>query len=354
MDFTKIRNYLFLGALFIVTILFLSLLKVFAYPIFWAAIIAAISYPFYKRLKKTIKNTTLSVSLVLVIITIIVIIPLSILGTLLVKESINLYETFNNNRENVSLTLRGIFDGIIQNPYIAKLQIDEAFLTNKISEYSGTALAYIFNFLKDVTQISFEFLLMFIIMLYTLFFFIRDGELLLKKLMYICPLGDKYEVMLYERFTSTVRATLKGTVIIGVIQGTIGGILFAIAGIPGVLIWSVIMTLLSVIPGVGSSIIWAPAGIIMLLTGQIWQGVLILVAGTLLISTIDNLLRPRLVGKDIQMHELLIFFSTLGGIAVFGISGFIIGPIIASLFVSFWQIYEHYYRTELSNNKRGL
>lgn len=354
MDFNKIRNYLFLGALLLVTLLFLSLLKIFAYPIFWAAIIAAISYPFYNRLRKLIKNTTLSVSLVLLIITFIVVIPLSILGTLLVKESIDLYDTFSSNRENINTSIQQTFDGVRNNPYIAKLHIDEAMLSSRISEYSGTALTYVFNFIKNFTQNSFEFVIMFIIMLYALFFFIRDGEVMLKKLMYICPLGDKYEIMLYERFTSTVRATLKGTVILGIIQGTLGGIMFYIAGIPGALLWGVIMTLLSIIPGVGPAIVWVPAAIILFLLGDVWQAIMIVAVGTLIIGTIDNLLRPWLVGKDIQMHELLIFFSTLGGIAIFGISGFIIGPIIASLFVSFWQIYEHYYRAELSHNKRSL
>jgi predicted PurR-regulated permease PerM len=187
-------------------------------------------------------------------------------------------------------------------------------------------------------------------MIYTLFFFLKDGKRMLTRLMHLCPLGDVYEEMLYQRFTSTARATLKGTIIIGTIQGTLGGILFAITGIEGALIWGILMILLSLIPGIGSAIIWLPAGIIMLGLGNIWQGVTILAVGMFVISLIDNILRPALVGKDTQMHPILILFSTLGGIAFFGISGFIIGPVITALFLAVVSIYEHYYKRELQDN----
>jgi predicted PurR-regulated permease PerM len=234
---------------------------------------------------------------------------------------------------------------------MSKLHLDEATITSKVTEASQTVITWIFNQVKDFTQNSLEFVLMFILMLYALFFFLRDGEKLLKKIIHLSPLGEKYEIMLYDQFTSTARATLKGTVIVGVIQGVLGGLLFAIAGIPGALIWGVIMTILSVLPGIGCALVWFPAALILILLGDVWQGVMIMIVGTLVIGTIDNILRPFLVGKDIRIHELLIFFPTLGGILVFGASGFIIGPIIASLFVALWNIYEHYYRTELSHNK---
>jgi len=191
---------------------------------------------------------------------------------------------------------------------------------------------------------------MLFIMFYTLFFFLRDGKKILEHLMHLSPLGNKYETMLYEKFTSTSRATLKGTFLVGCVQGTLGGLLFLAVGIPGALIWGLMMVALSIVPAVGCSIIWLPTGIIMLLMGNIWQGITILLFGTLVISNIDNLIRPPLVGKDIQMHPLLVLFSTLGGIFIFGISGFIIGPVIAALFTSVISIYDHYYRNELSNN----
>lgn len=196
---------------------------------------------------------------------------------------------------------------------------------------------------------SVKFVFMLFIMFYTLFFFFKDGPRLLKYLMRVSPLGDKYEAMLYEKFTSTARATLKSTLIVGGLQGTLGGIFFWIAGVEGALVWGIIMIALSVIPAIGSFIIWLPTGIIMLALGNIWQGLLILIGG-MFISIIDNIIRPPLVGKDTQMHPLIVLFTTLGGIFLFGISGFVIGPIIASLFLAIISIYNFYYRGELDSN----
>ena len=187
-------------------------------------------------------------------------------------------------------------------------------------------------------------------MIYTLYYFFKDGGRILKRLRHISPLGDDYEVLLFDRFTSTARATLKGSFIIGGIQGILGGILFTITGIQGALIWGVIMAIFSMIPSVGSFLVWLPDGLIMLLTGHLWQGLTILLVGGLVISLVDNVLRPPMVGKDIQMHPLLILFSTLGGISVFGISCVIIGPVISSLFMAVISIYDYYYQPELENN----
>ncbi|HYE59553.1 MAG TPA: AI-2E family transporter, partial [Candidatus Kapabacteria bacterium] len=201
-----------------------------------------------------------------------------------------------------------------------------------------------------ITTDSVRFIFMLFLMLYTLYYFLKEGKVLLNRIMHLSPLGHENEEVLYERFTSTARATMKGTFIIGGIQGILGALLFFITGIKGAFVWGVIMTLLSIIPGIGSFIIWFPAGIIQLALGNLWQGLTILLFGTFVISLIDNLLRPPLVGKDIQMHPLIVLFSTLGGLALFGISGFIIGPIIAALFLSVLSIYDFYYKKELNRN----
>jgi len=156
------------------------------------------------------------------------------------------------------------------------------------------------------------------------------------------PLEDDRGEMLYKRFTDTTRAALKATLIIGGLQGILGGLVLLVAGIEGALFWGIVMVVSSLVPSIGCSIIWVPAGIIMLLTGHTWEGILILVFGAAVISTVDNLLRPVLIGKDVQLHPLLIFLSSLGGIALFGISGFVIGPIIASLFLTIWEMYDYF------------
>jgi predicted PurR-regulated permease PerM len=162
----------------------------------------------------------------------------------------------------------------------------------------------------------------------------------------ILPLGMERDKLLFERFVVTARSTLKVTLIIGGIQGMLGGVVFLITGVEGAMIWGLLMIVMAIIPVVGCTIIWGPVGIAMLLIGHIWEGILILAFGTLVISTVDNLLRPILIGKDVEMHPLLIFLSTLGGIALFGFTGFVIGPIITSLLLSIWQMYEEINRGE--------
>ena len=153
------------------------------------------------------------------------------------------------------------------------------------------------------------------------------------------PLDDEDERRLLDRFTSVARATIKGTVIIGIVQGGASGIAFAVVGIHSSVFWGAVMTVLSIIPAVGTALIWIPAALWLVVQGAWFKaGALIVFCGGI-VGSVDNLLRPRLVGKDTEMHDLLILFSTLGGIAMFGIIGIIIGPIIAALFVTIWDIY---------------
>ncbi len=350
MDFSKIRNYLFLGLLLLATVLFFYIIRPFAYPLFWAAVMANLFYPMFLRLERLIRHPNLSALIVIFIASIIILLPLTILGTLLVKESVELYGALNDNQGQISATIQQINRLARENSYLAALKINDAVFAEKITELGRLVVNFIFNAATDFTQNSFQFIAYFFITLYTMFFFVRDGEKILKKLMYLCPLGNRYETMLYKKFTSTTSATIKGVFLISALQGLCGGILFAAAGISGAAIWGIIMAALSVIPVTGAFVVWLPAGVIMLLLGNFTQGIIILAVGAVIISTIDNFLRPVVVGKDLQIHPLLILFSTLGGLLLFGLSGFVIGPIITALFLTFWQMYEEYYHQELARN----
>ncbi|MEK7643760.1 MAG: AI-2E family transporter, partial [Patescibacteria group bacterium] len=222
--------------------------------------------------------------------------------------------------------------------------------TGYAASLSKTIGEFLISSIRSVTQNSLHFFFMLFLTFYTLYYFLKDGEKMLHRLMHLSPLGDEYETMLYDRFTSTARSTLKGSLIIGGIQGLIGAILFWLTDVPGAVVWGVVMMAASLIPALGSFIIWLPVGIAMLIFGNFWQGITIIITGTFVISLVDNILRPHLVGKATQMHPLTILFSTLGGIFLFGISGFIIGPIIAALYLAAMTMYNHYYRNELENN----
>jgi len=291
-----------------------------------------------------------SAAVIFLVVAVIIILPGSIIGSLLLGESMRMYESIDAEGGNIENIVKGITGAVKNNVYVARLHIDEQFWTEKFSEIARAISNYIFSNLKDLTQNTFVFIVQFSVMLYTLFYFIRDGDKFLGKAVRVFSLGQEREKVLYERFVATARATLKVTLIIGGIQGTLGGLLFWLTGIEGPLMWGVVMIFTAIVPVVGCSIIWVPAGVIMMITGHFWKGMIILAFGVLVISMVDHFLRPILIGRDVQMHPLLVFLSTLGGLSLFGFSGFIIGPIIASLLLAIWAMYEEFYRGTLSSD----
>ncbi len=346
---SKVQNTLFFTIMIFVFLLFLYLLAPFFFPIFWAAVISNIFSPFYKYLNRKLHNPSAAAAIIFLVVAIIIILPGSIIGSVLFGESMRMYESLDADGGNIDNIVKGITSIVKDNEYVARLHINEHFWTEKFSEIARTISNYIFINLKALTQNTFVFIVQFSVMLYTLFYFIRDGDKLLGKVVRVFSLGKEREKVLYERFVTAAKATLKVTLIIGGIQGTLGGLLFWFTGIQGPLMWGAVMIFTAIVPVVGCSIIWGPAGVIMLIMGHFWKGIIILAFGVLVISMVDHFLRPILIGRDVQMHPLLVFLSTLGGLSLFGFSGFIIGPIIASLLMAIWAMYEEFYRGTLSS-----
>ncbi len=349
-SFKKMRSVFFFVLIILLTIAMLVLLRPFFFPLFWAAVIGVMFYPTYAKILKSTKLEAVSLSIALLLVLLTIILPLAIIATLLVKESLELYQAVqqsgiftNVDVNDVSSKLEGTFLA----PYIESVKTEwKTYAEAATRELS----AYLFESIKNITSNTLTFMFQLFIMFYALFYFLRDGKKMLARLMHLSPLGNNYEKRLFERFTSTTRATLKSTLIVGGVQGLIGGLMFYFTGIQGAFVWGVIMLALSLIPLVGAFLIWLPAGLIMLALGNVWQGIVILVVGTFVISLIDNILRPPLVGRDIQMHPLVVLLTTLGGLIFFGISGFVIGPIIAALYMSIMNVYEEYYKSSLEKN----
>lgn len=341
MSFRSVQNGFFIALVALVTLAFLGLIQDFLVPIFWAAVLATLFYPVYERWLEIVKGrAALASVLTILTIVLIVILPLFLVGQAVTQQSIALYEQVRAGDINVQEAVDYVERLVpVVGDFLDRYGVDEARIRENISGAAVTVSQFIASRALDVGQDALRIGLQFFLTVYVLFFFLRDGERILEAIIRALPLGDRRERMLFSRFASVSRATLKGTFVVAIVQGGMGGLMFWALGLPAPLFWGVVMTLLSVLPAIGSGLVWGPAAVILLLTGEIVRGLVLIVVGTLLIGLVDNILRPLLVGRDTEMPDYLILLTTLGGLTVFGLSGFVIGPIIAALFLTVWQMF---------------
>ncbi len=282
---------------------------------------------------------SLSALLVLLAILVIVILPLTFVGVAVVRQTQGLYQRVSSGEIDLNAPLQWSANAMpIVNELLAKVGIEAGKIGEWISEAAVGASRFVAGRALLIGQNALSIFVKFFLMIYLVFFFVRDGVALLESLIRAIPLGDQRERRLFRKFAEVSRATLKGTVVVSIIQGALGGLSLAFVGINGAVFWGVVMTLLSILPAVGISIVWLPAAIWLFTTGEVANAVILTVMGVL-IGFVDNLLRPILVGRDTQMPDYLILLSTLGGITAFGLSGFIIGPIIAALCTAGWEMF---------------
>ena len=335
-----VQRAFFFALLFAVTLAFLWLIRGFLQPIFWAIALGIIVYPVHARIERRIgtrKSLAAIASVLLVVV--IVILPLAGIATAVTQEATGLYQRINAR----GIELEGLYREAQENlPQLVaaldRLGLDPARLEAQLSSAAVSASRFIASRALSIGQDTVRIALFFFLMLYLLFFFLRDGTRLLDGLVHALPLGDHRERHLLERFAEVSRATIKGTVVVGVVQGAIGGIAFALLGIGAPVLWGVVMALLSILPAIGPSLVWLPAAIILIVNERLIAGIVLLAIGVLVIGLVDNLLRPILVGRDTRLPDYLILLSTLGGLAGFGLAGIIIGPIIAAFFLSIWEM----------------
>jgi len=344
--FSGFPGVIFLIVLVSVTLFFGYILKPFFFALFWAVLLAAVFDPLNARLNRRFKSPGLCAGVTLAAVMLTLVLPVGLILALLIGESVDLYTSITSNSNSWIASITGLLKSIGEHPLVSRLHIDEKFITDKSIELIKAVADFLVKNLSTLTENTVLFLIQFAIMLYCLFYFLRDGRRFIDTVSGYLPVDRRHIDMFISEFLVTAKATLKFTFVIGGIQGLLGGLVFYFTGIERPLVWGVLMMGLSIVPAVGNAIIWAPAGVIMLFLGHIWQGIAILVFGSVVISTVDNLLRPVLMGKDIEMHALLIFLSTLGGIAVFGFSGFVLGPVIAAFFLASWNLFLDIYLEE--------
>lgn len=329
--------------LVLVSAAFIWILLPFYGAAFWAVILGILFAPLQGRLqvkfgwqRNLTSLCTLSICLVIAIL------PVIIISALLVQEGASLYKSVESGELDIAgyvsqfkHSLPPYFQHLLDRFGMGELNgLREKIVKSAMT--GGQALASkAFSF----GQGTFEFIVSFFIMLYLLFFFLRDGAELARKVRAAVPLQEQQKRRLQLKFNRVVRATVKGNLLVAVTQGALGGLIFWFLDVPSVLLWAVLMAFLSLLPAVGAGIVWVPVAAFFLLTGAIWQGVVLVLFGVLVIGLVDNLLRPLLVGKDTRMPDYMILVSTLGGLAIFGLNGFVIGPLIAALFMSSWDIF---------------
>ena len=226
-------------------------------------------------------------------------------------------------------------------------------ILSKAGEFVSRAGSFLVSKLAEATRGTALFFFQLFIMLYAMFFFLLDGRNTLNKILYYVPLTSANENRMVDRFLSVARATIKGTLVIGIIQGFLAGLAFWVLGIEGAIFWATIMAVMSIIPGIGAALVWIPAVVYLVVVGRPIAAIALTAWCGGMVGTVDNLLRPRMVGKDTKMSDLMILLGTLGGISLFGAKGIVIGPIIAALFVTVWEIYGEVFRDVLPKVERG-
>lgn len=311
-------------------VLFFQILAPFLFALFWACVLAGIFYPIYKKINERINNDSASSFIVVIIVSLIVILPLGIVSGIVISEAVSFYNVINN--PETIIMIKNLIGQIVSHPKLQNIVADIE-IEKEFANISSMSASFIFSQLKLLTQNTTIFIINIFVMLYALFYFLIDGKKFLFYISRLLPLGNGIKKELFGKFISTSRATLKGTIFIGIIQGALGGITLFIVGMPSVFFYTVIMIILSIIPAVGAFIILLPIAIYLAFVGNVWQALVVLI-GMIIVSLTDNFLRPIMVGKDLEMSPFIIFLSTVGGLGLFGIFGVVIGPIIASLFAS--------------------
>ena len=343
MNETSLQRKTLLLLLAFVTVAFIWILLPFYGAIFWAVALGILFAPLQRKLLLRFKGRrNLATFVTLTACTLIAILPVIFTTILLVQEVATLYSDVQSGKINVAGYIAQLQSSL---PHHVTEWLDRLGLrsiegvSDKISkgalEGSQFFATQVFNF----GQSTFELVVSFFIMLYLLYFFIRDGQAMVRLIRNAVPMAEQHKRLLQIKLRRVVRASVKGNLAVAVVQGALGGVIFWILGIQSSLFWAVLMMFLSLLPAVGAGIVWAPEAIYFLTTGMIWQGVVLALFGVFVIGMVDNVLRPILVGKDTKMPDFLILISTLGGMAIFGLNGFVIGPLIAALFLSSWGLF---------------
>ena len=326
----------------LVSLALVAILLPFYGTLLWSSIIALLFTPLYRRLlPRCRQHASAAALLTLLVVLLMVVLPLALLATALAAQAAGLYQRIQSGEWNPARYFHGLFDalpdwatGLLDRVGLVDFDTLQRRLVAALAEGSQFIATQAFG----IGQNTFEFVASVFITLYLSFFLIRDGGQIVRSLRQAIPLAPQHTRDLLGKFGAVIRATVKGNLLVAAIQGALGGLALWFLGVGGALLWAVLMAFLSLLPAIGAGLVWLPVAAWFLMTGALWQGLALVAWGVLVIGLVDNLLRPVLVGRESGLPDYLVMISTLGGMAVFGINGFVLGPLITAMFIAVWHI----------------
>lgn len=345
----RINKIVVIVSALLISALFLSMIREFLLTILLAGIFAGLLSRVFTGFRRLARgHASLGAALTIMSFFLVVFLPMAALLVVVASEALSLSSTaiplIRSQLRNPTL-----FDGLSTLPFYHEFEAYSDVILQKAGELLGRLGTTLFERFSAITYTAIYDVFLFFIFWYTLFFLLKDGKALFDRVRACLPLNESDQRRLFDKFISVARATLKGTLVIGIVQGSLAGMAFRVAGIESAVFWGAVMAMLSILPMIGPPIVWVPAAISLALSGDYLSAAGLFAFCSLVVGQIDNILRPILVGRDTQMHELFVFFGTLGGIGMFGIFGFIIGPVVAALFVTVWEIYWETFRDTLKD-----
>jgi predicted PurR-regulated permease PerM len=321
------------------------MIREFLMTLLLAAIFAGLSRPIYLQILSGVGGRRAPAALLTIALLLFAVFgPLATVLAVVVQQALQVAETVGPAIRDAVTDPRGIQARLAEVPGLDRLKPYMPAIADQAAQLGKTLAGFVGGWLSNLTSSVLLFVLDFVILLYAMFFFLIDGPSQLRSVLSYLPFSQSENDRLLARFLSVSRATLKGTLLIGVIQGTINGIGFWMVGLPAPAFWGAVMIVLSVVPAIGGALVWLPAAIWLAVTGRLLAAFILLIICGAISGTVDNLLRPRLVGRDTKMPDLLILVSTLGGLGLFGVAGLIVGPLVAALFLTMWEILGEVYR----------
>ncbi|MGJ0507395.1 MAG: AI-2E family transporter [Methylocystis sp.] len=332
-----------LALILAVSVAFAWILWPFYGAVLWGTVTAIVFAPLYRRLLSSMQpRRNLAAIVTVMIIVLVVILPLALIAVSMAQEASGVYEQLQSGDLDLVRLFRQVFEALpawaadlMRRFGLASLGEAQEKLSAEVikgSQFFATKAL-------GIGQSAVSLTVNLCVMLYLLFFLLRDEEALAHEIRDAIPLRAEQKDALLRKFAVVIRATVKGDLLVAVLQGALGGLIFWILGVSAPLLWAALMAILSLVPAIGAALVWGPVAIYFLASGAIWQGIVLIVYGAFVIGLADNVLRPILVGKDTKMPNYVVLISTLGGIQMFGLNGFVMGPVIAAIFIAAWDIY---------------